>query len=431
MVGTWHYLRDGQQVGPISQDEFYTLVQHGVITGDTKVWCEGWSHWVSYSDYTASQDLQNTAADAQKKGGGKGLKVTLSIAGGLLVIGGVLLIVLLSSKSAPVIDIPGDDDRRLMDLSETEKTEACRSFIGQLSDLANEHKGNICSVKALVDSKGDRDECRRTRKRCLREVNAEFSKLGGDCDDTSEGNVKDCKATIGELEMCVSEAYEVIMDAAGPMLELSCSSDMADFMGAIGKVVDGVGLDMNDLQGAGMGGMAQEELQEKILRMVPACAVIREKCFGEAYQRRSNTTEAIDQLDKIYKGAAFYYTAPKVAPGTGIKLPCQFPTDAFCIPEGSPCDYPDEKYPADPDIWTTPTWSALSFQMNDSHYFKYCFDSEGTLSNAIMTASAHADLDCDGTFSTFQRLGYGDPQATHSECAIRGSAAFYVENETE
>ena len=142
------------------------------------------------------------------------------------------------------------------------------------------------------------------------------------------------------------------------------------------------------------------------------------------------TTEAIDQLDKIYKGAAFYYTAPHVS-SEGLKLPCQFPADTVCIPEGSPCDYPGNKYPANPEIWTTPTWSALFFQMNDSHYFKYCYDSEGTLSNAIMTASAHADLDCDGTFSTFQRLGYGDPEASRAECSMKGSSAFYVENETE
>ena len=155
------------------------------------------------------------------------------------------------------------------------------------------------------------------------------------------------------------------------------------------------------------------------------------------YMRRAKTTEAIDQLDKIYKGAAFYYTAPKVAK-TGSKLPCQFPSDqgvtpgaATCCSSGSADVDKDERCDSDPDAWTTVTWAALSFQMNDQHFFCYAYDQEGTLTNAIMTASAHADLDCDSTQSTFQRLGYGDPQATRSECAMRGSAAFYVENETE
>jgi prepilin-type N-terminal cleavage/methylation domain-containing protein len=157
------------------------------------------------------------------------------------------------------------------------------------------------------------------------------------------------------------------------------------------------------------------------------------------YMRRAKTTEAIDQLDKIYKGAAFYYTAPKVAK-TGSKLPCQFPTDQGVTPsqgtccggKGGPDADADERCDADPAAWTNEaTWSALSFQMNDQHFFLYAYDQEGILTNAIMTASAHADLDCDDTQSTFQRLGYGDPQATRSECAMRGSAAFYVENETE
>ena len=75
------------------------------------------------------------------------------------------------------------------------------------------------------------------------------------------------------------------------------------------------------------------------------------------------------------------------------------------------------------------------FQMNDQHYFTYAFDSNGkTLSEARFTASAYADLDCDGVFSTFQRMGYGDPSANMAECELlplKGSAAFYVENETE
>ena len=276
MKATWHYLRNGEQVGPIPQDEFETLVKHGMITSQTKVWCEGWSHWVTYGEYVASKDLQHTAARAQKKGKGKGLVISLSIVGALVAVGGIILIVLLAGGSPPLIDIPGDDSRRLMDLSDEENTEACTSFMRQFGDIANEHKERICSVKALVESNGDRDECRRLRSRCLKEVEPELSKLGEDCKDNSED--RDCKATIGELEECVSEAYELIMDAAGPMLELSCSSDMTDFMVAVGKTVDGLGLNMNDLQG---GGMSEEGMQETMLEMIPACAVIRDKCYVE------------------------------------------------------------------------------------------------------------------------------------------------------
>ena len=148
------------------------------------------------------------------------------------------------------------------------------------------------------------------------------------------------------------------------------------------------------------------------------------------YQRRAKTTEAIDQLDKIYKGASVYYSTPMVDK-TGQKLPCQFPKKQVCIPAGSPCDYPDNRYPANPSIWDTPTWSALAFQMNDSHYFKYCFDSEGTLNKANFYATAHADLDCDGTWSTFQRIAFGDENANFAECSLKGTPAMFVDNETE
>ena len=157
------------------------------------------------------------------------------------------------------------------------------------------------------------------------------------------------------------------------------------------------------------------------------------------YMRRAKTTEAIDELDKMYKGASYYYTAPHVDVN-GSKLPCQFPADQGVTPvqanccgsNGSAVDTDlDERCDSNPDLWSEDTWAALSFQMNDQHYFTYQYDENETLSNARMTGSAYADLDCDGTFSTFQRLGYGDPRATRSECSLRGSAAFYVENETE
>ncbi|MGM0577945.1 MAG: hypothetical protein ACQEXJ_19620 [Myxococcota bacterium] len=160
-----------------------------------------------------------------------------------------------------------------------------------------------------------------------------------------------------------------------------------------------------------------------LLQMVSAPAFLK-------YMRRAKTTEAIDQLDKIYKGAALYYTTPHVN-RRGNKLDCQFPTSTECIPKGSPCDYPDNMYPADPSIWTNDTWSALNFQISEPHYFRYCFDASGTLSTAGFTATAHADLDCDGEWSTFQRMGFGDPNATKAECSLQGSAAFYVEKEVE
>ncbi len=74
---------------------------------------------------------------------------------------------------------------------------------------------------------------------------------------------------------------------------------------------------------------------------------------------------------------------------------------------------------------------ALKFAITDQHYFRYSFDSSGTGPNARYTAEANADLDCDGTYSTFQLVGTGDPSATSAECNQVGTAAIFRDNETE
>ena len=149
----------------------------------------------------------------------------------------------------------------------------------------------------------------------------------------------------------------------------------------------------------------------------------------EKYRRKAITAEAIYNLDKIYKGSAVYYATPHVM-DTGQKVPCQFPTTTECTPKGSPCDHPGKRYPHNPAIWDTPTWSSLNFQVNDAHYFKYCIKSAGELSKAHFEVSAHADLDCDGTWSTFTRKAKGDPQATFAECSLVGSY-LEIDNELE
>ena len=175
-----------------------------------------------------------------------------------------------------------------------------------------------------------------------------------------------------------------------------------------------------------------------VVAILAILAVVAVPAFIK-YMRRAKTTEAIDEIDKIYKGAALYYTTPHVTKA-GLKLECQFPANQAvtpveancCSTSGSAADANgDDRCDSDPDVWSEDTWSALNFQINDEHYFVYSFDASGTLTAATFTATANGDLDCDGTFSTFQRSAFGDPQATKAECSLRGSAAFYVEKETE
>jgi hypothetical protein len=170
---------------------------------------------------------------------------------------------------------------------------------------------------------------------------------------------------------------------------------------------------------------------------VPAMAIAASVAIPSfvKYERRAKTVEAIDQLDKIYKGAAVYFSTPRVS-DMGVKLPCQFPpsTPATPAPVGGvhPCCVDGGECKVNVDNWTNETWSALSFQMNYPHLFMYEYTSNGKSgADARFTASAYADLDCDGIFSTFERFGFGDESSTSAECVIKGSAAFYQDKETE
>ena len=149
------------------------------------------------------------------------------------------------------------------------------------------------------------------------------------------------------------------------------------------------------------------------------------------YMRRAKTTEAIDELDKMYKGAAVYYSTPRINEA-GDRIDCQFPASQAITPvEGTCCSTNDDRCTPSPDDWSVPVWSALSFEMKDKHYFVYQFGSEGTRADAEFTASAYADLDCDGVMSTFQRKGFGDPNSGPGECSMQGAPALFINNETE
>ena len=175
-----------------------------------------------------------------------------------------------------------------------------------------------------------------------------------------------------------------------------------------------------------------------VVAILAILAVVAVPAFIK-YMRRAKTTEAIDELDKIYKGAAVYYTSPKINKA-GSKLDCQFPDNqaitpvegTCCVALGGPDSDNDERCDNTTTYWDTDTWASLAFQITDQHYFVYSFyQNNQVLTNAQFTAQANADLDCDSVQSTFQRMGFGDPAATHAECSLQGSAAFYVENETE
>lgn len=46
----WHYAINGENRGPVADEEFQRLVQQGVITRETLVWSEGMANWTAYGE---------------------------------------------------------------------------------------------------------------------------------------------------------------------------------------------------------------------------------------------------------------------------------------------------------------------------------------------------------------------------------------------
>jgi GYF domain 2 len=50
MSGLWHYVQNGQSMGPVSQDELRAKLASGGLDRSTQVWSEGMAGWVAASD---------------------------------------------------------------------------------------------------------------------------------------------------------------------------------------------------------------------------------------------------------------------------------------------------------------------------------------------------------------------------------------------
>ncbi len=144
----------------------------------------------------------------------------------------------------------------------------------------------------------------------------------------------------------------------------------------------------------------------------------------QKYRYRSRTTEAPPNLKKIFDGAKGYFETGAVVSRSGVVNPLVFPDPAgltpvkpCCKQKGNRCRNTD---------WSQPTWRAIGFEISDPHYFQYRFDSSGSGQTAHFTAGAHADLDCDGAFSTFERGATVD-----TENRVVGAASLYVKDDIE
>ncbi len=155
------------------------------------------------------------------------------------------------------------------------------------------------------------------------------------------------------------------------------------------------------------------------------------------HEGQAQTIEALHEIDRIYKRSAQYFATPHLGPN-GENLPCQFPEPQTMTPDitnkaccGGAMDIDkDNRCDVDKGLWTSPTWTALSFQMTESHRYGYTYQSEGVGDSSKFTATANGDLDCDGTLSMFQRTGLAN-SAVEGKCMLSTQSPFTTSRETE
>lgn len=140
------------------------------------------------------------------------------------------------------------------------------------------------------------------------------------------------------------------------------------------------------------------------------------------YIRRSKTAEAYESLPMVMTGAKAYYAAEHADPG-GFVYPKQFPVTTPLTPVVACCNQPGSKCPAAESSWTDSTWQALHFSIDQNHYYQYEFNSSGTDLNAVFTAQAIGNLDCDSVTSTFTTTGFVSAEAHTQVTQIRAGSA--------
>lgn len=123
------------------------------------------------------------------------------------------------------------------------------------------------------------------------------------------------------------------------------------------------------------------------------------------YVKKTRTAEASLQLEKIAAGARLYYMDDRYVGAGFILTPPQFPQTIAPTPAVTCCNGGVDRCTPTATDWSQPTWMALQFSMDDPHYFRYEFTSVGVSTDSEFLARAYADLDCDGTFSTFAISG--------------------------
>ena len=161
-----------------------------------------------------------------------------------------------------------------------------------------------------------------------------------------------------------------------------------------------------------------------VVAIIGILAAIAIPAFSR-YVKKSRTSEASGHLNKMWSGSVAYFEADH-ADTAGVLMSKQFP-GAAGPQEATCCGGPGDKCPGSSTIYNDPVWVAINFNIPDPHNFRPIYASNATGTSSTFTARANGDLDCDGTFSTFQRQG--KVSATSGD--VEASGAAYVDKEIE
>ena len=145
------------------------------------------------------------------------------------------------------------------------------------------------------------------------------------------------------------------------------------------------------------------------------------------YIRRSKTTEALMNIRKLYDSSVSYFSSER-SNSTGTILAKQFPAGlaAASPAKGACCLSTGKKCVPNNALWTNVTWKSLNFSVDDPFYYSYQYSSAGSDTTSTFSADAFGDLNCNSTYSTYERKGSVD-----SKFNVSGGAGVYVVNDIE
>ena len=135
------------------------------------------------------------------------------------------------------------------------------------------------------------------------------------------------------------------------------------------------------------------------------------------YIKRSKTTEALMNIRSLYQSSVAYFDREHASP-VGTLVVAQFPKSYGPTPAVGEIGI-NKRDPIS-DEWEDQTWQSLNFGVTDPHYYAYQFAAFGTRNDSTFTAVAFGNLDGDGTYSTFVRVG----SVRHMQ--VRGGAGVYM-----